>query len=477
VSNILNSLIASAGALQAYDQVLQVTQNNVANASTPGFVKHRQSILALPFDPAGGLIGGLRAGEVLSARSAYADQAVRSQIFLEGQAERDVGSLTALESIFDISGESGIPSALNRLFQSFSAWGQSPNDTVARQAVIERGVDVAAAFRRTADRVIGLARQTEYAAGQSVQAINEIAGRIKTLNELARRTSQTDSGLDAQIHNALEELSSYASITTLEQEDGSVTVLLNGQTALVAGENVYPVSVRLVQPQEPPPVYTDAPPSLHLFGADGRDITAATDTGSLGSLLDTRNRVVASYIGDVWQAGDLNRFATQFASRVNELLVSGTAPDGSAGAPLFTLPTSATEAARSLTVDEAVLRPDRLGAAVAGPPAVANGVPLALSGLANPNSAADEIDGASFTEFYGRLAGRVGSELNDAESRLQVQQSAVAQARNLRQQMSGVSLDEEASILIQFQRAYEANSRLISVLDRLSQATIDMLQR
>jgi flagellar hook-associated protein FlgK len=88
MSNLLSSLIASAGALSAYDQVLQVTQNNVANASTPGFVKHRQALLAMPFDPAGGLIGGLRAGEVLSARSAYADQAVRSRVFLLGHAER-----------------------------------------------------------------------------------------------------------------------------------------------------------------------------------------------------------------------------------------------------------------------------------------------------------------------------------------------------------------------------------------------------
>src|ERR1043165_6047985 len=111
--NLLSSLLASAGALQAYDQVLQVTQNNVANASTPGFVKHRQALLALPFDPAGGLIGGLRAGEVLSARSAYADQAVRSQLFLLGQAEQDVGSLTALQSVFDISRDSGVAGALN----------------------------------------------------------------------------------------------------------------------------------------------------------------------------------------------------------------------------------------------------------------------------------------------------------------------------------------------------------------------------
>src|SRR5436190_23396843 len=101
VSNILNSLIASAGALQAYDQVLQVTQNNVANASTPGYVKHRQTLLAMPFDPAAGLGGGVRAGEVESARSAYADQSVRRQTSLLGQAEQDVQGLQELQSAFD----------------------------------------------------------------------------------------------------------------------------------------------------------------------------------------------------------------------------------------------------------------------------------------------------------------------------------------------------------------------------------------
>ena len=50
MSNLLNSLLNSANALRAYDQVLQVTQNNVTNASTPGFVKHRQTLLAMPFE-------------------------------------------------------------------------------------------------------------------------------------------------------------------------------------------------------------------------------------------------------------------------------------------------------------------------------------------------------------------------------------------------------------------------------------------
>ena len=74
------------------------------------------------------------------------------------------------------------------------------------------------------------------------------------------------------------------------------------------------------------------------------------------------------------------------------------------------------------------------------------------------------------------MTARIGSALNDARDQLQTQQSTVAQAKDLRQQISGVSLNEEASVLIQFQRAYEANARLITVLDQLTQDTINILR-
>jgi flagellar hook-associated protein 1 FlgK len=73
------------------------------------------------------------------------------------------------------------------------------------------------------------------------------------------------------------------------------------------------------------------------------------------------------------------------------------------------------------------------------------------------------------------MAARVGTALNDATNQLQVQQSTVAQAKDLRQKTSGVSLDEEAMVMIQFQRAYDANSKLITVLDQLTQDAIHIL--
>jgi flagellar hook-associated protein 1 len=476
VANILSSLISSANALNTYDQVLQVAQNNVANASTPGFVKHRQSLLALPFDPALGLSGGVRAGEVQSARSTYADQSVRRQIVQLGNAEQQVETLSSLQSVFDISGDSGIPRALNDLYKSFSAWAQSPGETVARQKVLDGAGAVASAFQQTAAALGNLQQEAQRGIENTVARVNTLTGRLRDLNVLAFQGARADSGLDAQIHATLEQLSEDVSFTALEHENGSVDVLLNGQTPLVVGDRQYQLHTSLYQSADA--TYPAASASVGVIGSDGANVTGKIDTGKLGALLDIRNRLLPSYLGDGDQQGDLNRMAQQFADRVNAILTAGNIADGApptTGLPLFTY--GADPTAIATTLSAAPLQTADLAAIAPGPPYVSNAVPLALSDLASPQNAADRIDGSSFAQFYGFLAARAGSALSDAQSRLAVEQSAVAQTKNLRDRMSGVSLDEEAAILIQFQRAYEATSRLIVILDQLSQDTINILQR
>ena len=117
----------------------------------------------------------------------------------------------------------------------------------------------------------------------------------------------------------------------------------------------------------------------------------------------------------------------------------------------------------------------QLAAIDPGPPTVSNGIPLQLAALADPQSAADEINGASYVEYYGQIAAGIGTGLSNATDQQQVQQSAVAQAQNIRQQISGVSLDKEAVIVTNFQRAYEATARMINQLDQITLDTINML--
>src|SRR5262245_31655649 len=126
--SLLSSLLSTAGALRSYDQVLETTQNNVANASTPGYVKQRQLLASLPFDTERGSGGGVVAAGIQSSRDEYAERAVRRQTVLLGRDQQNVASFSSLETVFDISGQAGIPSALSSLYDSFSAWSQSPSD-------------------------------------------------------------------------------------------------------------------------------------------------------------------------------------------------------------------------------------------------------------------------------------------------------------------------------------------------------------
>ncbi|HEY1340543.1 MAG TPA: hypothetical protein VGF59_23690, partial [Bryobacteraceae bacterium] len=197
MSNLLSTLVASATSLDAYDKVLETTQNNVANASTPGFAKQRTPLYALPFDPNAGTTGGVAAGDLQSARSQYAEQAVWRQNVGLGREQQNVATLTALEAQFDISGESGLPKALNDLFQSFSAWGASATSDATRQTVIDRATDAARAFQQTAT---GLATVSSDVTGQikdTVDEVNRLIGHLQQANaEVMKGTS--GGALDAQ---------------------------------------------------------------------------------------------------------------------------------------------------------------------------------------------------------------------------------------------------------------------------------------
>jgi flagellar hook-associated protein 1 len=477
MANILSSLISTAGALDAFTQALDVTQNNVANAQTPGYAKQTQLLAAMPFDPVSGSTGGVRAAIVVSSRDQYAEQAVRQQNVLLGQAQQNVTSFTSLQSLFDISGNSGIPNALNNLFSSFSSWGQTPASTTARQGVINSATDLASAFRQTSNAMAQAAQDNNAQIGQTVVLVNQLAKELAGYNSLAMRTTNPDAGLDAQINNTLEQLSQYVNFTASKQSDGSMTVLVNGQIPLVIGDQSYALQNKLVPP-DPASANPGAPPQASILASDGSDITRHVTGGQLGALINLANVTFPKYLGDGTNDGDLNTMAKAFADRVNTLLTNGYISDGPppvSGVPLFTYDTTnATNVAQTLAVDPTVTT-DQLAAISAGPPEVSNGVPLALSAMADPQSAADEVNGASFNEFYGDMATIIGNGLNDATANLHVQQTALAQAQSLRQQVSGVSLDEEATVLLQFQQAYEANSKLITILNQLSQDTINML--
>ncbi|HEV3334069.1 MAG TPA: hypothetical protein VG096_23945 [Bryobacteraceae bacterium] len=95
MANILATLLSSANTLDAYSKVLQVTQDNVANASTPGFAKQNLPLEAMQMDLEAGTTGGVTTGQVQSARDEFSEQAVRTQNTGLGFQQQAAAGLTS----------------------------------------------------------------------------------------------------------------------------------------------------------------------------------------------------------------------------------------------------------------------------------------------------------------------------------------------------------------------------------------------
>jgi flagellar hook-associated protein 1 FlgK len=254
---------------------------------------------------------------------------------------------------------------------------------------------------------------------------------------------------------------------------------LGGQTALVIGAHQYDITASFSTAANAPPTVAGGAPPARILDAQGNDVTAKISQGKLAAQLNVYNNILPSLGGNAYQQGDLNLLAKSVADRVNQILTAGRISDGPppvSGVPLFAYnAASPTNVARTLTVNGAIT-PNELAAIDPGPPEVSNGIALQLSALASPQNAADKINGFSFAQFYGNMAAGLGQKSQDAQSQLTVQQQTLAQARSLRSQSSGVSLDDEAAQLVEFQRAYDANSKIVTVLNEMTLATINMLQ-
>jgi hypothetical protein len=142
---------------------------------------------------------------------------------------------------------------------------------------------------------------------------------------------------------------------------------------------------------------------------------------------------------------------------------------------LFQVDPNDTAAARTLAVNDA-FAPEMLAAAAPGPPYVSNGTALKLASLARSQDPADEIAGAGFLEFYAGIAAGTGRSLADARDASVRNADLVAQARAFRQEAQGVSFDEEALALMEYQRAYQASAQVITTLNEITDLLVNLIR-
>jgi flagellar hook-associated protein 1 FlgK len=452
MGNMLGSILAGASSMRTFEKALNVVQSNVTNANTPGYVKQ-----TLDFTANAGLDlgrpGGVTVGQLLNARDEHAERSVRRQQSSAGEAGQRAADLAQIEPIFDLSSTSGVSATLNKFFNSFSQLSVAPNDNLSRRAVIDRATDVANSINQGASALVNATGESDTEIRQTVSGINQLLSKIANLNVQYRERFEAgnDPSLDADVNQTLEQLSQLVNFTSVKADDGSTTITIGGQAPAVIGEHFYALHADFGGAQ------------ARILDVEGKDLSGQVGGGQIGALLKVRNETIPSYLSE------LNTLAGGLADSVNAALAGGLDANGNVPTTALFSYDAATGAALTLTVN--AIAPSEIAAASVTAQG-GNGNALLLADLGKSK----QINGFTFTEFYGNLSGRVGGDLATAIDDQQSTKSLLTQARNIRNESSGVSLDEEAAKLIQFQKSYEASAKLISVLNDMMDVLIGIVR-
>lgn len=471
MGTLFGALNSSLSAMEALQNALEVTQNNVSNATTPGYASQTATFVADPLNLSQGRVGGVHSGPIQSSDNRYADQAVQTQNSLAGGFNAQSTALAPLQSLFDVTGQTGVIGALNSLFQSFSAWSATPDSSASQQNVLSQATGLAQQFQSAASFLSQTTTQLNQQIGSTVQQINSLASQIATDNAAIDQGGGTpDPAIQANLESSIESLSSLANTNVIYAANGTATVLLGGQSALVVDSRAYAVQANFSATGSGG--NPNAVPDAQIIDGSGNDITSAVTQGTLGGLLNVRNTTLPSLQGDSQQQGALNILAQQVADRVNSILTSGTTVSGAPGTALFTYSnTSPVDVAATLAVSPAITTDALAPANGSG----GNGAALELSNLGDSTAPADEINGQTIIQYAAAMASQVGQQVSDAQSGATLHSQLLAQAQSVQTQISGVSLNAEAALVLQLQQGYDAAGKMVSVIGALANTLINMV--
>ena len=565
-------------ALRTQQTLVDIANQNIANANTPGYSRQSGSVeatLAYPipvFNASGepGQMGtGVQVTAITRARDSFADMQIRGQYAEQGRWNSRQSALSQVEAAVNEPSNSGLNNQLTAYWQSWQQLANNPSDASARVSVLQQGEALAQSFNSQAQQLTQQQQNLDGNIGLTVSNINDYAKQISQLNV---QISQAEAGgmhandLRDQRDQLVDKLSSLVKATSTESPDGQLSLYVNGHQ-LVVGNQVH----QLVANPSPGPWTTVQ------WQDDGTTLNTATAGGQIQGLTEARDVDVQN------QLNNLNQLAGRVIQQVNAVQTSGVGLDGKGGQPFFDgtnalnmtvdpglTGTNGTDhiAAARLSADptsptgyssatgdssNAVAMADlqnkvaqissssavQTGTSYAGPPATtvvgadvsqasvgttvsmsvsggtvtftsgsntstatvtvgsdasgnelvtvdagSLGVRLTLSAAAGTpvNNVLANLNGQSISTQsspttidgqYSQAVAALGVASQVAQNESSNQQVLVNQLETQRQNVSGVSLDEEATQLIQYQRAYQAAARVISVQDSMLDTLIN----
>jgi flagellar hook-associated protein 1 len=325
VSNVFG---IDVSALQAFQQAIEVTSNNVANASTPGYDEESIVLAAAPPQESGSFQVG--AGVVVSGVQRAYSQAATNQL---NTSQSSLGQLNSLQNytsqIDNLFGTTagGLTTALQTYYSGWASVADDPTSTGARQALLGDANALAANLNTTSTQLNNLNSDVNTRITADVQQINSYSTQIAKLNQqivVGTNTGQAPNELLDQRDQLVSNLSQLVGVTTTSNSDGSINVFVANGQPLVLDNNNYTLSTV-------PNQFNASQLEVASAASSGHSISSSITSGDLGGLLAARSQAIDPALNQ------LGQIATAVAQSANSQQASGLNLSGQLGSNLFSV--------------------------------------------------------------------------------------------------------------------------------------------
>jgi flagellar hook-associated protein 1 FlgK len=311
--SLSSSLAIGRSALNASQVAMQITGNNFANASTPGYSRQIVSVTPWGTQRIGQYFVGQGVG--INGINRSVDQGLQSRLWSGYSQEAATGAnqqfLSGLEGVLNELGDNSLSDGFNKFFSAWSSLATSPNQDGQRALVVAQGGALAGQIKAIRSDLVNsriqLDQQTTDAVSQANNLLDQIASvNIQVVNAEGGGSGQANSLRD-QRDQLVTQLSQLMDVTVVEQPGGSYNVLVGSTPVVLNGVNRGLRVDRVTNGAN-----TDL--SIHV-AQDGTQLNITG--GTVGGLLTQRSGALDRTINS------LDTVASQLIFQVNKLHSAG----------------------------------------------------------------------------------------------------------------------------------------------------------
>lgn len=462
MSTISSSINSALSAVYTYQAAIDASGSNIANANTEGYTRVTVDMKAMqPNETSYGLVGaGVEAVSVLRVYDSFCFAQINSSNEEVGRYEAEKKYMESVESIFNESEGAGLNEAVSGFFNSWKDLAENPSGDLERSLLASKAETLAGKLNDMNSDLTDIQKEIDGNISESIEEVNSLTNRIAGLNEeIAKAEAQGKNvnTLKDERDSLVNELSSLVDVNVNTNNKGQYCIQLSNGKPLVDGDGSWDLGV-----QTDPATGFQEITWLDKSGAP-EIVTSAVNSGEIGGCLEVRDELIPEYIDQ------LDQISSAIISEVNSLLTSGYDINGDPGVPLFTGTNSGDIAVNQDILDD----PGKIAASSTPEGAPGDGtVATAVRSLENEmlmNGGTSTLSGC-----YNSLVADIGAQTQSIDSSYQYQTEINEFYKNYRESVSGVSVDEESAKLVVYQNAYQAALQLISTLNNLLEAVVNM---